>query len=64
MTTTSRPLARITGNPLRGYRVQLWTAHGSCIVDALFDAAQQAHDEIEAIMPGVQTHWHVEEVNG
>jgi hypothetical protein len=55
----TQPIASITGNRQGGYSAEIWTAHGSCIHESHWMTAQQAHDAVEAILPGVETHWYV-----
>jgi hypothetical protein len=53
------PITRITGAPGNGYHTEVWTAMGSCVLCMDTDTAQEAHDAIEALLPGVETHWYV-----
>jgi hypothetical protein len=52
-------VAGICRTPSGVYEAEIWSPHGSCILSGWYSTAQDAHDTIEAIMPGVVTHWHV-----
>jgi hypothetical protein len=56
-------IARITGpHPSHGgviYLAEIWDAFGSPIIDEEYATAQEAHDHVESIMPGVETWWHL-----
>lgn len=55
----NNPVARITGNPSKGYHAELWSGHGSCLMASTHNHAQDALDAVQAILPGVEIFWHI-----
>lgn len=53
----SHSIASIIGNTKHGYHAEVWSALGTCVSESDHGSAQDAHEWVESIAPGVETRF-------